>query len=190
MNEIIECKNCGLFIKAKTKRAICPRCSSKIKLFNTHSKDSLYYAISSLLLLILLNIYPLMSLSINGNILKTTLFNTFQTLFDEGFIFVSMLGFFTVIIAPILNSLVIIFAFIQENQKLKIFSNKSLYNGFHFFKAWGFVEVFVVSIIVTYIKLAGMVSSTRFDIGFYIMLFYLFLFYMSNRKFEVKSVFR
>jgi paraquat-inducible protein A len=30
------------------------------------------------------------------------------------------------------------------------------------------MEVFIVSLIVTYIKLIGMVSNTKFDIGFYV----------------------
>jgi paraquat-inducible protein A len=35
----------------------------------------------------------------------------------------------------------------------------------------------------------GMVSSTKFDIGFYVMLVYIFCLYMSNRKFSGKDVF-
>lgn len=190
MSELVECKNCGLFIKIEGNKNRCPRCASKIRLNNTHSKDSLYYAISSLLLLTFLNIYPLITLTINGNTLKTTLFKSFIVLYDEGFVFVSFLVLFTVIIAPILNSIVIIFTFLQERTNIEFFSYRSLYSGFHFFKSWGFVEVFIVSIIVTYIKLVGMVSNTRFDVGFYIMLLYLFLFYMSNKKFEAKSVFK
>jgi len=189
MVKVIECRHCGLFLENNSKKIICPRCNSKIKSENTHSVDSLIYAITALLLFVLLNIYPLISLSLNGNDLKTTLFDTFFVLIEQGFLFVGLLGFFTVIIAPVLNSIVIIFAFIQKNSKLNIISKKSLFNGFYFFKTWGFVEVFIVSIIVAYIKLVGMVSNTRFDIGFYILLAYLFMFYMSNRKFEIRSVF-
>lgn len=47
----------------------------------------------------------------------------------------------------------------------------------------------LISIIVTYIKLMGMIHTTKFDVGFYVMLVYIFCFYMSNIKFEDKSVF-
>lgn len=188
MNNIIECKHCGLFLEKKQRKIICPRCNSKIKSANSHTLDSFYYAITALLLFVLLNIYPLISLTLNGNTLKTTLFDSFIVFFQEGFVFVSVLVFFTVIFAPILNSLIIILVFIQNKTNKKIFSQKLLYNSFHIFKTWGFIEVFIVSIIVTYIKLSGMVANTRFDVGFYIMLLYLFMFYMSNRKFEIKSV--
>jgi paraquat-inducible protein A len=192
VDDIIECYNCGLFIKknnAHIHTQRCPRCNSKIKVEKKHTNDSLYYSISALLLFGILNIYPIISLNINGEELQATLFGTVSILLKQNFFFVSLVVFFTIILAPVLNSLVIIFAFIQDRTKIRFFTDTLLHDSFHFFKHWGFIEVFVISIIVTYIKLVGMVSSTKFDIGFYIMLAYIFCFYMSNIKFEGKSVF-
>jgi len=192
-NNIVECYSCGLFLKKideeKNFVTKCPRCNSKIVAEKEHSFDSLYYAISALLLFALLNIYPLITLSINETQLKATLIGTVSILLEQNFFFVALIVFFTIIIAPILNSLIIILSFIQMHTKVRIFTETLLHDGFHFFKHWGFVEVFVISIIVTYIKLIGMVSSTKFDIGFYVMLIYIFCFYMSNVKFEGKNVF-
>ena len=192
IDDILECYNCGLFIKkyeTSNMKQRCPRCNSKISSNKKSSNDSLYYGISALLLFGILNIYPIISLNINDTELKATLINTVWILFEQNFFFVALIVFFTIILAPILNSLVIIFAFIQSKTKIRLFSDTLLHDSFHFFKHWGFIEVFVISIIVTYIKLIGMVSSTKFDIGFYVMLAYIFCFYMSNVKFEDKSVF-
>ena len=192
IDDIVECYNCGLFIKKQqeiTTTQRCPRCNSKIKAEKKHSNDSLYYSISALLLFGLLNIYPIITLNINENELKATLFGTVMILLEQNFFFVGLLVFFTIIVAPILNSMIIIFVFIQEKTKIKIFTRTLLHDGFHFFKHWGFIEVFVISIIVTYIKLIGMVNTTKFDIGFYIMLVYIFCFYMSNLKFEGRRAF-
>ncbi len=192
INTIVECYGCGLFIKKELNTKLvqkCPRCNSKLPINKRHSNDSLYYAISSLLLFGLLNIYPIISLNINDMELKATLIGTVIILLEQNFFFVALVVFFTIILAPILNSLVIIFSFIQAKTKVKFFTRTLLHDSFYFFKHWGFVEVFIVSIIVTYIKLIGMVSSTKFDLGFYIMLVYVFCFYMSNKRFEGKSVF-
>ena len=192
IEDIMECYHCGLFIKKHnniTANQRCPRCNSKIKSDKKHSLDSLYYAISALLLFGILNVYPIITLNINENELKATLIGTVSILLEQNFFFVALIVFFTIILAPILNSLVIIFAFIQEKTNIKLFTDTLLHDSFHFFKHWGFVEVFIISIIVTYIKLIGMVNTTKFDIGFYIMLVYIFCFYMSNLKFEDKSVF-
>ena len=192
IEDIMECYHCGLFIKKHnniTTTQRCPRCNSKIKSDKKHSLDSLYYAISALLLFGILNVYPIITLNINENELKATLIGTVSILLEQNFFFVALIVFFTIILAPILNSLVIIFSFIQEKTNIRLFSDTLLHDSFHFFKHWGFVEVFIISIIVTYIKLIGMVNTTKFDIGFYIMLVYIFCFYMSNVKFEDKSVF-
>jgi len=192
INNIVECYGCGLFIKKEPRRNTkqnCPRCNSKLSVNKTHSIDSLYYAISSLLLFGILNVYPLITLNINENELKATLIGTVQILFEQDFFFVSFIVLFTILLAPIFNSLIIIFAFIQAKTKIRFFTHSFLHDSFHFFKHWGFIEVFIISVIVTYIKLIGMVSSTQFDIGFYVMLAYVFCFYMSNIKFEGKSIF-
>ena len=192
IDDIIECYNCGLFIKKHDDITVtqrCPRCNSKIKADKKHSLDSLYYSISALLLFGILNIYPIITLNINENELKATLIGTVSILLEQNFFFVGLIVFFTIILAPILNSLVIIFAFIQDKTNIRLFTDTLLHDSFHFFKHWGFIEVFIISIIVTYIKLIGMVSSTKFDISFYVMLAYIFCFYMSNKKFEDKSVF-
>jgi paraquat-inducible protein A len=192
IDDILECYSCGLFIKKHddiTCTQRCPRCNTKIKKEKESSIDSLYYSISALLLFGILNIYPIISLNINENELKATLIGTVSILLEQNFFFVALIVFFTIILAPTLNSLVIIFAYIQEKTNIRLFSDTLLHDSFHFFKHWGFIEVFIISIIVTYIKLIGMVSSTKFDIGFYVMLAYIFCFYMSNVKFEDKSVF-
>lgn len=191
--KVIECYSCGLFlskpIEHKNELHRCPRCNSRITLDKEHSFDSLYYAISSLLLFAILNIYPLISLNVNDTILKATLIGTVSILLEQNFFVVAIIVFFTIIVAPVLNSLTIIFSFLQIYTKIRLFTDTLLHDAFHFFKHWGFIEVFIVSIIVTYIKLIGMVSSTKFDIGFYVMLVYVFCFYMSNKKFEGKNVF-
>ncbi len=194
LENICECYNCGLFVDLtnstdKNSKYKCPRCHSKISFQSKHSLDSLYYAISSLLLFGLLNIYPLLTLFVNDMPLKATFIDTIMILLKQDFFFVAMIIFFTIFLAPVLNSLVIILSFIQIHTKFRIFSETLLHDSFHFFKHWGFIEVFIVSIIVTYIKLSGMVSTTKFDMGFYIMLGYVFCLYMSNVKFENKKVF-
>lgn len=97
LNSIIECYSCGLFVKIETKSDAnqrCPRCNSKLEVHKKHSNDSLYYAISSLLLFGLLNIYPIITLNINDNELKATLIGTVSILLEQNFLFVGLVVFF------------------------------------------------------------------------------------------------
>lgn len=193
LKEIKECFSCGLFVKKGEhtfKKLFCPRCNSRLEKENKHSIESFVYSISALMLFVILNLYPLITLNINNQDLEATLFNTVKILFEQEFFIVGFLVMFTIIIAPVFNSLIIILFFIQEKTKLKIFRDKDLYNGFHFFKEWGFMEVFIISLIVTYIKLVGMVSDTKFDIGFFVILIYVLCFLMSNLKFDIDRIFK
>ncbi len=193
VENIIECKVCGLFLEKQDEKDAyelrCPRCDTRLKLKDEHSVDSLLYAISSLMLFGLINVFPLIDLSFVGIHLQTTLIDSVITLFDSNIFLVAIIVFFTIVLMPLLNSLIIIVAFIQSRTRLRLFTKTLLYDGLHFTKSWTFMEVFILSIVVTYIKLIGMVSSTRFDVGFYILILYSVCFYMSNRKFESKSVF-
>lgn len=88
LKNIIECYSCGLFIKKEEIKNVtqrCPRCNSKLDVHKKHSKDSLYYAISSLLLFGILNIYPIISLNINENELNATLIGTVSILLEQNF---------------------------------------------------------------------------------------------------------
>lgn len=190
---IIECGVCGIFVDktrgSHTNILKCPRCDTKLNSYVNKNSDALFYAISALLLFILVNIYPLISLSFTGLTLHTTLIGTVVTLFTTNLFFVAVIVFFTIVLMPLLNSLIIIMSFIQIHTKFKIFTETLLHDGLKFTQAWTFVEVFILSIIVTYIKLTGMVSSTKFDWGFYVLLAYIGCFYLSNKKYQGERVF-
>jgi paraquat-inducible protein A len=191
LTKIVECYSCGLFVEKIDETnisQICPRCESKIETKKDFSIDSLFYAISSLLLFLILSLYPILSLNLNEQELNANILKTVYILFEQDFYVVSFLILFTIILAPLFNSIVIILIFLQLKLNIKIFKKSLLYDSYHFFKEWGFIEVFIISLIVTYIKLVGMVSNTKFDVGFFVILAYIFCFIMSNIKFDASAI--
>ena len=191
LTKIVECYSCGLFVQKSDETnisQICPRCESKIETKKDFSIDSLFYAISSLLLFLILSLYPILSLNLNEQELNANILRTVYILIEQDFYVVSFLVLFTIILAPLFNSIVIILIFLQLKLNIKIFKKSLLYDSYHFFKEWGFIEVFIISLIVTYIKLVGMVSNTKFDVGFFVILAYVFCFIMSNIKFDASAI--
>lgn len=191
LTNTVECYSCGLFVQKNVSSNFtqrCPRCDSKLKDENNHSIDSLFFAISSLMLFLILCLYPILSLNLNAQSLDANILKTVYVLFEQDFYIVSFLVLFTIILAPVLNSIIIILVFFQIKFKKEIFKKSLLYDSYYFFKNWGFMEVFIVSLIVTYIKLIGMVSNTKFDIGFYILLGYIFCFIMSHLRFDATVI--
>ena len=57
LTNVVECYSCGLFVQKSNSSKFtqrCPRCDSKLKEENSHSIDSLFFAISSLMLFLIL----------------------------------------------------------------------------------------------------------------------------------------
>jgi len=185
VENVIECYGCGTFLDIKNinSQVKCPRCHSTIDIKN-HSKEALIYAISALLLFLILPLYPLLTTNINGIQLYASITQTPIMLYQEGFFFVSVLIFFTIIFAPIFNSLIIIFTFFFKPKKTKHF----LFRLYHITKEWGFIDIFMIGCVIAYIKMTNTFQNTHFEIGFYIMIIYLILFYLSNQKFDEKMI--
>ena len=185
IKNVIECYGCGTFIDISNanSKIKCPTCHSIIDIKN-HSKEALAYAISALLLFISLYNLPLLTTNINGITLYATLLETPLKLYHEGFIFVAFLIFFTIILAPLLNSLIIIFTFFYTPKQSKNF----IFKLYHITKDWGFIDIFMIGCVIAYIKMDKTFKATHFDTGFYIMIAYLVLFYLSNINFDEKMI--
>jgi len=183
LDNVIECYGCGTFldISHADSAVKCPKCHSIIDIKN-HKKEALAYAISALFLFIVLPSYPLLTTNINSTQLYATILDTPMMIYKEHFVFVSILTFFTIIIAPLLNSLLIIFSFFNKKPR------KTLFKLYHISKEWGFIDIFMISCIISYIKLSATFQNTHFETGFYLMIIYLILFYLSNHKFDEKTL--
>jgi len=183
VENVIECYGCGTFIDIKgvDYSIKCPKCHSVLDVKN-HSQESLVYAISALLLFFALPFYPLLTTNINGSQLYASIIDTPIMIYKENFVLVSILTFFTIIVTPILNSIIIIFSFFNKKPQ------KKLFKLYHFSKEWGFIDIFMISCVVSYIKLSATFQNTHFESGFYLMIIYLILFYLSNQKFDEKNL--
>jgi hypothetical protein len=102
LTNIVECYSCGLFVQKSDSSKFtqrCPRCDSKLKEENSHSIDSLFFAISSLMLFLILSLYPILSLNLNAQSLDANILKTVYVLFEQDFYIVSFLVLFTIILA-------------------------------------------------------------------------------------------
>lgn len=92
LTKIVECYSCGLFVKKGDNlnvSQICPRCGNKLETKQNFSIDSLFYAISSLMLFFVLSLYPLISLTLNEQQLDANILKTVYILFEQDFYVVS-----------------------------------------------------------------------------------------------------
>jgi paraquat-inducible protein A len=139
--------------------ARCGRCGAT--LFRSHPESldrALALTLGALFLFTIANFYPIVGLLINGELIQATLFGTVQILYRDDMALVAGLVFFTTFLTPLLQMLAMLhlllplhFARLPQNPNL----------AFHLLLAvrpWVMVEVFVLGVLVSLVKLAHMAT--------------------------------
>ncbi|CAM3634697.1 paraquat-inducible protein A [Vibrio aquimaris] len=143
----------NLILLERGKSAYCPRCGTHLYRGGSPSlSGNLALAIACLLLYFPSHFFPFISIRLFGVMIPATLPSGIYTLFDEGFIFLSLLIFFCSSIAPFLLCVSVVTAHIGLKSKQFKVLKYSLYTIRHF-KTWVMIDVFLVSIAISCFKL-------------------------------------
>ena len=135
------------------KSAYCPRCGTHLYRGGSPSlSGNLALAIACLLLYFPSHFFPFISIRLFGVMIPATLPSGIYTLFNEGFIFLSLLIFFCSSIAPFLLCVSVVTAHIGLKSKQFKLLKYSLYTIRHL-KTWVMIDVFLVSIAISCFKL-------------------------------------
>jgi paraquat-inducible protein A len=139
--------------------ARCGRCGAT--LFRSHPESldrALAFTLGALFLFAIANFYPIVGLSINGDLIQATLFGTVQMLYRDDMAPVAGLVFFTTFLTPLLQILAMLhlllplrFARLPQNPNLVFRLLTSV-------QPWVMIEVFVLGILVSLVKLAHMAA--------------------------------
>ena len=181
------CHHCGQENQevdlGKYKEGLCPRCFSVI--YYRHSKDNFklafIYAIAALIFFIPSNFYPMMTFELAGNSFSTTFVQSAITLQNQGYSFVSLIIYLTAFVFPIMNSFIIIAIYLNKIGMINFISIYSLHRMYNFTKKTSFVEVYLVAILVGYIKLID-ISHVIIHDNIYFFIAYIIFFLLSMSK--------
>ncbi|MBU2898862.1 paraquat-inducible protein A [Vibrio hepatarius] len=164
------CHGCDLPISSilleKGKSAYCPRCG--IHLYRGGSPSlsgNLAIAIACLLLYVPSHFFAFISIRLFGVMIPATLPSGILTLYDEGFVFLSLLILFCSSIAPFLLCFSVVAAHLAlQFNNIRILKY-ALYTIKHL-KVWVMIDVFLVSIAISCFKLQDY-SDIHMGIGLY-----------------------
>ncbi|MCG6898902.1 MAG: paraquat-inducible protein A [Gammaproteobacteria bacterium] len=159
----IACKDCDLLIeRVETPpggKALCPRCANPLYQRQEQSIErTLALAITGLLLFLPANLLPVMSLHIVGQESTTTIYMGSLALFQEGLYWTALLVFLASIVVP-LCKLALVF-FVSGCLYLERFNPLLPYafRYYHYLDEWGMLEVYMLGVLVSVVKLKGMAS--------------------------------
>ncbi|MFZ6657956.1 paraquat-inducible protein A [Undibacterium sp. TJN19] len=160
-NKFIVCHECDLICidaaLSTGEAASCPRCQATLYRNGRASLDlALAVAITSVILLLILNSFPLLTLKVQQVSRDTTLFNAALAMWDDGMHIISMLVILTTMLVPALQISVALYILC-----LLKFGDASRALGaplrfLQTLRPWSMVEVFMLGLLVSLVKLQNM----------------------------------
>ncbi len=160
---LIACHECDLLHRVKPlpekTKARCSRCGS---LLYTHFPDTidrtLACAITGLVLLVIANAYPFLSLESQGTILETTLITGTIILSKQGMAGLAILVILTSMLIPcaLLTALVYVLWPMKRGRLLP--ACRRIFRLALALRPWSMTEVFLLGILVSVVKLAKMAT--------------------------------
>ncbi len=161
MDAFIACHECDVIHRIKPLvgkgAAHCIRCGAVLYKHKPNSLDrTLAFALGGLILFVLANSFPFLGLKIGSQVRDTTLITGIYELYVQGMQTIAILVLFTTVLVPFIQMLCLLYILLPlKFGRLP----KRLPQVFRFLNSighWGMVEVFMVGILVSLVKLAGM----------------------------------
>jgi paraquat-inducible protein A len=139
--------------------AKCPRCGATLYRRNPESVDrALALTLGALALFIMANVFPIVGLSINGDLVQTTLFGTVRMLWTTDMRLVAGLVFLTTILMPFLQLAAMSALLLPVRLERTPPYAAALFRTLRAVEPWGMVEVFMLGVLVALVKLAHMAT--------------------------------
>ncbi len=156
MKEVMCCSACGLIVQDsdKTSKLKCPRCETNLKIeFNSIEYD-LALSITALILFYPAMTYPILSFQLGGNIQDSNMFSSIITFYDEGYVLLSLLVLFTVVLAPLVQICISILLFGALHGNRKPAFMRFYFKTLQVLRHWVMLDVYIIAIIVSIVKLS------------------------------------
>ena len=191
---ILVCNQCDLVqheaILQSGEKARCARCENVLYRCQPNGfRLSLVFAITSLVLFLISNSFPIVSISSQGLINSTTLLGAVAQLIEDGISSIAVLVLITTFLMPLLEIAILIYLLLPLH-----FGRipPGLSFGFRVIclvKPWAMIEVFMIGLIVTITKLNALASVTP-DIALISFLLLMITITVAVSNFDVHAFWR
>lgn len=168
--DLIACHYCdSLYEKAtlgKREKLVCRTCGSTIHSNNADFRAAFIFAQTALILFIIANTSPFITLDMQGDVNTISIFSSVQALFENGLPLLAFLVMMFVIIVPLwylLSVLWVVFSF-RFNVLHK--TTRQFLHWMDWMAPWSMLEVYLIGVIVTMFKIMQM-AHISFDSGFW-----------------------
>lgn len=162
---LVGCEDCdAVYVRIplqSKERAYCPCCGTELYRDLYSFNTLLAFVVTALIIFMIANSFPIVTVELQGIFSQTTLLGAAWTMYQADRAFVGFLILMTTFVVPLLYlllmSYVLISVILKQNKTIdsaQVLALRALY----LLRTWGMVEVFLIGILVTLVKLVGMVK--------------------------------
>lgn len=163
LTELAGCEECDAVYRrielAAGERAYCTCCGAELYRRGQSFSSLLALVVTALIVFVIANSFPIVIVELQGNTSQTTLIGAAWTMFHIDRALVGVLILITTFIVPLVELLLLSYVlfsigFLLRRPKYLTPALRILF----LFRTWGMVEVFLIGVLVTLVKLVGMVT--------------------------------
>jgi len=137
--------------------AYCVRCSEELACGPSNNTDIVRaLLLTALILIVLMNVFPLVEMRINGIARVTTLLGAIHTLYTQDMNFLALLVLGTTILCPAIEILLLMLMVLRPAVAALRLPGNRLFRVVHSLQSWSMVEVFMLGVLVALVKLAAL----------------------------------
>lgn len=156
---LVSCHECDLLqreaVLPRGGIARCRRCGAELYRSHPDSLDrTLAVTLAAVMLFAIANAYPIVGLEVQGNRTAATLFGAVRALWDQGAEAVAVLVFVTTIVVPLLEMGITLLILVPLRLGGAAPATGLLLRIVQAVRPWGMVEVFILGVLVSLVKLA------------------------------------
>lgn len=176
IHSLIVCNQCDLLLKVTLLepggKASCDRCGNVLYRSQHHGlQRSLVFALTSAVLFLVANAFPIVTISSNGLTNSTTLIEAADRLIRDGLPSIAILVFVTTFLMPALEIMALIYLLLPLSLGRIPPGLSKAFRLVHLVKPWAMVEVFMMGLLVTITKLNAFASvSPDIALGSFVLL--------------------
>ncbi|WP_321782533.1 paraquat-inducible protein A [Paraburkholderia sp. J94] len=156
---LLLCHECDLL----QRRAPCPhhgvlrcrRCGAELERDHTDSsRRSLALASGALVLYVISNLFPIVGLAVNGNVIRATLWGAVEVLYFDGMWPIAGLVFVTTILMPATQIVTLLWLLVPLEFGRKPRAANLVFRVMGVARTWGMTEVLILGLLIALVKLS------------------------------------
>ena len=160
---LIACHECDLLqreaVLAEGDVARCSRCAARLYGNRSGSLDqALAFTLAALVLFVVANAFPVVGLSVSGNLVETTLFGAVVTLYRDGVWPLASLVFITTLLMPLLQMGATTYLLLPLRLARSPYRPDVVFRVLHLVEPWCMTEVLILGFLVALVKLSLIAS--------------------------------